>query len=101
MHLRIEKDAGAWAQILGGRHIVEARYRAAMREAGFSGNTVLYIASALLTYKGGPAELKQVQLPAVTDTHTPRKQSGSRRLAGLSCSWSQQSSRCLCVEVNE
>jgi hypothetical protein len=27
VHLRIEKDAGAWAQILGGRHVVEARYR--------------------------------------------------------------------------
>jgi hypothetical protein len=35
-------------------------YRAAMREAGFDGRTVLYVASALLSYKGGPEELQQV-----------------------------------------
>lgn len=31
-----------------------------MREAGFDGRTVLYVASALLSYKGGPEELQQV-----------------------------------------
>ena len=31
-----------------------------MREAGFDGRTVLYIASALLSYKGDPKELQQV-----------------------------------------
>ena len=32
-----------------------------MREAGFDGRTVLYVASALLSYKGGPEELQQVR----------------------------------------
>ena len=60
VHLRIEKDAGTWAQILGGRHVVEARYRVAMRAASFDAKTPLYIASALLTYQGGVEELDQV-----------------------------------------
>lgn len=32
-----------------------------MREAGFDGRTVLYVASALLSYQGGPEELQQAQ----------------------------------------
>ncbi len=60
VHLRIEKDAEAWSQILGGRHVVEQRYRGAMRTARFDGNTPLYVASALLTYQGGPEQLQKV-----------------------------------------
>lgn len=37
------------------------RYIAAMRRAKFSAGSVTYVASALLTYEGGPAELQQVQ----------------------------------------
>lgn len=60
MHLRIEKDAETWARILGGRAVVEERYRDAMRTARFDSRTPLYIASALLTYEGGIEDLKQV-----------------------------------------
>mmetsp|Transcript_9294 Transcript_9294/g.27924 ORF Transcript_9294/g.27924 Transcript_9294/m.27924 type:complete len:628 (+) Transcript_9294:75-1958(+) len=60
VHLRIEKDAGEWARILGGRAVVERRYRAAMRRAHFDKRTPLYVASALLTYDGGVEDLKKV-----------------------------------------
>jgi len=39
------------------------RYIAAMRRAKFSATSVTYVASALLTYEGGPAELQQVRPP--------------------------------------
>ena len=58
VHLRIEKDAGEWARILGGRAVVQRRYRAAMRRAQFDARTPLYVASALLTYEGGVEDLK-------------------------------------------
>ncbi len=37
------------------------RYVAAMRRARFDAASVTYVASALLTYEGGPAELQQVR----------------------------------------
>lgn len=60
VHLRIEKDAEPWALILGGRKVLLARYLDAMRRAKFDSKTTLYVASGLLTYKGGPKELRKV-----------------------------------------
>ena len=37
------------------------RYVGAMRRARFDAGSVTYVASALLTYEGGPAELQQVR----------------------------------------
>lgn len=75
VHLRIEKDAGEWARILGGLEVVRRRYREAMREARFDRNTPLYVASALLTYEGGVEELREVR------ARSPKL----RRLSALCC----------------
>ncbi|KAK9810163.1 hypothetical protein WJX72_005905 [[Myrmecia] bisecta] len=50
VHLRIEKDARDWSQIMGGDAVVWHGYVQAMRQAGFASDLVLYVASGLLTY---------------------------------------------------
>ncbi|KAK9844459.1 hypothetical protein WJX74_002810 [Apatococcus lobatus] len=50
VHLRIERDARDWSQIMGGEAVVWHGYVQAMRQAGFTGDLVLYVASGLLTY---------------------------------------------------
>ncbi len=50
VHLRVERDAEAWATIMGGQDVVWQGYQQAMGTAGFNGTTRLYVASALLTY---------------------------------------------------
>mmetsp|Transcript_3827 Transcript_3827/g.11047 ORF Transcript_3827/g.11047 Transcript_3827/m.11047 type:complete len:533 (-) Transcript_3827:775-2373(-) len=50
VHLRIERDAKDWAQIMGGPEALWNAYVQAMRQAGFSRDTPMYVASGLLTY---------------------------------------------------
>jgi hypothetical protein len=50
VHLRIEKDARDWSQIMGGEQVVWHGYVQSMRQAAFTSDLVLYAASGLLTY---------------------------------------------------
>lgn len=50
VHLRIEKDARDWSQIMGGPEAVWNAYVGSMRQAGFTANVPMYVASGLLTY---------------------------------------------------
>lgn len=50
VHLRIEKDARDWSQIMGGEEVVWRGYVQSMLQAGFTSDLVLYAASGLLTY---------------------------------------------------
>ena len=50
VHLRIEKDARDWSQIMGGPEAVWNAYVASMRQAGFTSDVPMYVASGLLTY---------------------------------------------------
>ncbi|KAL3132707.1 hypothetical protein ABBQ32_009214 [Trebouxia sp. C0010 RCD-2024] len=50
VHLRIEKDARDWSQIMGGEEVVWNGYVTSMLQAGFTSDLVLYAASGLLTY---------------------------------------------------
>lgn len=50
VHLRIEKDARDWSQIMGGEQVVWHGYVQSMRQALFSPDLGLYVASGLLTY---------------------------------------------------
>lgn len=50
VHLRMEKDAGDWMVILGGRGAVWSMYLNAMRRVGFNASTPLYVATGLLSY---------------------------------------------------
>ena len=49
IHLRMERDAADWAEILGGKENYWHQYRDAMTQAKFSKNVPLYVASGLLT----------------------------------------------------
>ncbi|KAL0032263.1 hypothetical protein WJX79_001439 [Trebouxia sp. C0005] len=50
VHLRIEKDARDWSQIMGGEQVVWRGYVQSMLQASFTSDLVLYAASGLLTY---------------------------------------------------
>lgn len=49
IHLRMERDAADWAEILGGKENYWHQYRDAMTQAKFSKDVPLYVASGLLT----------------------------------------------------
>lgn len=49
VHLRMERDAIDWANILGGKEHYWDTYLEAMQKARFSQDTPLYVASGLLT----------------------------------------------------
>ncbi len=102
VHLRIEKDAGEWARILGGLEVVRRRYREAMREARFDRNTPLYVASALLTYEGGVEELREVRarspkLRRLSDLCCRASRNKTHALVncgGIASLWREQGRRC-------
>ncbi|KDD71689.1 hypothetical protein H632_c4559p0, partial [Helicosporidium sp. ATCC 50920] len=53
VHLRIEKDAGDWAIIMGGKGVIWDLYLAYLREARFGPDAPLYVATGLLSYGAG------------------------------------------------
>lgn len=49
IHLRMERDAADWAEVLGGKESYWGQYRDVMIQAKFSKDVPLYVASGLLT----------------------------------------------------
>ncbi|KAK9827681.1 hypothetical protein WJX81_007940 [Elliptochloris bilobata] len=58
-HLRLEKDARDWAEIMGGEGALWHSYIQAMKQANFSAGVSVYVASGLLTY-GASQEMAHV-----------------------------------------
>ena len=65
LHLRVEKDARDWIEIMGGTQALWDSYVAAMKSVGFNATTRIYVASGMLTY-GASCEMST---PSVT-THS-------------------------------
>ena len=62
LHLRIEKDAADWTNILGGVEAFWNLYKAQMVAAGFEGSRLpLYVASGLLSYNTSSSQLEDLQ----------------------------------------
>ena len=56
LHLRVERDARDWTNIMGGTQAIWDGYVSAMRSLGFNATTPIYVASGMLTY-GASCEL--------------------------------------------
>jgi hypothetical protein len=62
LHLRMEKDATDWSNILGGIEAYWNLYKAQMVAAGFKGSRLpLYVASGLLSYNTSRSQLEDLQ----------------------------------------
>jgi hypothetical protein len=61
MHLRIERDAADWTDMMGGQEAFWGLYLDAAGGAGLDGGLPLYVATGILSYKDADNQMADVK----------------------------------------